>query len=222
MTMKDSKKIELILVDDHSMVREGLKVVLRKYQELEVVGEAGTGEDALKVIEDKDPQVALVDVRLPDFDGIEVCRKALASGASTHFIMLTSFLDEDMILRAIHAGAQGYLLKEIDPEGLYEAICKVMRGESALPPQVAQQLMKGLRHDKEEQKVKSRLELISPQEHRVMELVAAGRINKEIADEMNLSEKTVKNYLSTIFTKLDVSRRAQVAAIYTEFVRKST
>jgi DNA-binding NarL/FixJ family response regulator len=217
--MKKKKDvIQVLLVDDHSMVREGLKVLLKRYKDIHVCGEAANGEEALVKIKEEEPDVVLMDIRLPDMDGILACEKALSLGCASSFLMLTSFSDEGLVLRAIRAGARGFVLKEIDPEGLRDAILKVHRGEVALHQEAIGNLTQDIQSRKKDGSdlLSQGLATLSTQETKVMRLVAEGLINKEIASEMGLAEKTIKNYLAHIFEKLGVNRRAQVAVIYSE------
>ncbi|MEO0454508.1 MAG: response regulator transcription factor [Verrucomicrobiota bacterium] len=205
--------IELFIVDDHPMVREGLKRLLHD-QEMNVIGEAGTAEEALKLMTDRPPAVALIDIRLPGIDGIELAERLKKEVPTVRSIILTSFSDETLVMRAAKAGVSGYLLKEIDPQQLRHSIKEVAAGRLMMDPSANETLLRQLAKPEEDADPSlKRWKLLSPQEVKVCEHVAHGLINKEIASEMSLSEKTVKNYLANIFVKLDVNRRAQVAAL---------
>jgi two-component system, NarL family, response regulator DevR len=212
-----SSRIKLLLVDDSEVVRAGLRTLLGIDPTLEVVGEAvnvATGVDACATLK---PDVVLLDIRLPDGTGIEACREILKRSPETRVLILTSVIDDMIVDDAIRAGAHGYLLKEIDGRGLVNAIHDVAAGKSCLDPAVTARVM---------QLVKSggtgrdAFASLSPQEKRVLALIAEGCTNKEVGVKLGLSEKTVKNYLSTVFEKLHVSRRAEAAVIYAQEQRK--
>jgi two-component system response regulator DevR len=206
--------MKLLLVDDHEIVRLGLRTLLSHSESIEIVGEAASAADAVAEANRLKPDIVLMDVRLKDSSGVEACRDILAAHPNTRVVFLTSFPDEEAVLAAVFAGASGYLLKEIGGEALLGAIRTVAAGQSILDPvavRVMTERMDSLAgHDG------SGGESLSPQERRVLELVAKGKTNKEIATELGLSDKTIKNYLSNIFQKLRVSRRAQAAAIYSQ------
>jgi two-component system response regulator DevR len=215
-TMKTTAQI--FLIDDHPMVREGLKSVL-EMNDFMVCGEAGDGREALEKIGTSGATLALVDIRLPDIDGIDLASTLRERYPDLKVAILTSFSDESMVLRAARAGVHGYMLKEIAPEKLRESIISMMEGRIAMDEKASDILLRGLANETDDREARNRWTLLSPQELKVAELVTRGLINKEIGDQMNLSEKTVKNYLASIFTKLNVSRRAQVAAFYTKYVQ---
>jgi two-component system response regulator DevR len=200
------------------MVREGLKSVL-EMNDFMVCGEAGDGREALEKIGTSGATLALVDIRLPDIDGIDLASTLRERYPDLKVAILTSFSDESMVLRAARAGVHGYMLKEIAPEKLRESIISMMEGRIAMDEKASDILLRGLANETDDREARNRWTLLSPQELKVAELVTRGLINKEIGDQMNLSEKTVKNYLASIFTKLNVSRRAQVAAFYTKYVQ---
>lgn len=201
------------------MVREGLKAVLDS-DRISVIGEAGTVREALEQLDRLSPDVALLDVRLPDGDGIDLATVLKEKYPGLCIGILTTFSDETMVIRATRAGIEGYLLKEIDPEKLSQSVLRIAEGRITLDDKVNDILFKGLSREDNSGLEESRWKCLSVQEHKVAALVAEGLINKEIADRMGLSDKTVKNYLSTIFSKLNVSRRAQVAAFYTKYMRR--
>ena len=209
----ETKPIRLLLVDDHEVLRLGLRTLFEEAGGFQVVGEAGTMAaavtDALKL----KPKVVLMDVRLPDGSGIEACRTIRTTHPDTRVLFLTSFADDDAVLATILAGADGFLLKEVSSAQLIDAVKTVAGGQSILDPAVTRRVLA---------KVKSlsaplpqeKRDPLSPQEERVLALVAEGKTNKEIAVSLNLSEKTVGHYLENIFQKLQVTRRSQAAVLY--------
>ena len=217
--MANSVPIRLLLVDDHEVVRLGLRTLLRREPNVEVVGEAGTAVGAVEDCLRLNPDVVLMDVRLPDGTGIEACREIRSTCPATRVIFLTSFADEDAVFATIAAGADGYLLKEIDGAGLLRAIRSVAQGQSILDPAVTERVLAQLRPLTTQGEASQQVPL-SRQEQRVLGLVADGRTNKEIASSLKLSDKTIKNYLGTIFQKLHVTRRSQAAAFFARQVRR--
>jgi Response regulator containing a CheY-like receiver domain and an HTH DNA-binding domain len=210
--------IRVLIVDDSTLVREGLRAVFamhRREPRIEVAGEAGTVADAITAARDLRPDVVLLDIRLPDGSGLQACAEICRALPATRVLILTSVATDNLIQQAIHAGAQGYLMKEIDPEGLVRAIADAHAGRSVLTGEVTARVLRLLREGPADP-----LAPLSPQEHRVLALTAEGRSNKEIAHELGLSEKTVKNYLSRVFEKLNVSRRTQAAAVYSQALAK--
>lgn len=220
MSQRETRPIRLLLVDDHKVVRVGLRTLLSDTDRIEVVGEAGTMESAVTEAARLKPDIVLMDVRLPDGSGVEACREIRTTRPETRVLFLTSFADDDAVLATMFAGADGYLLKEIDEEGLIRAIEAVAGGQSILDPAMTKRMlvrMKALA----EPAAASKHEELSPQEQKVLALVAEGQTNKEIAAALGLSDKTVRNYLSNIFQKLQVTRRSQAAAIYARRSPKS-
>ncbi len=205
----DRPKIGVFLLDDHEVVREGLRHLLESAGDMEVVGEAGTGADAIDGIARTNPRVAVLDVRLPDFSGVEVCREVRSAHPNVACLMLTSFSDEEALFDAIMAGASGYVLKEVRGSDLVGDIRKVASGHSLLDPELTQKIMHRLR----EGKAAGQSEKLTPQEQRILALIAEGMTNRQIADTMYLSEKTVKNYVSNLLAKLGMARRTE-AAVY--------
>jgi DNA-binding NarL/FixJ family response regulator len=202
--------ITVFLLDDHEIVRRGVKDMLEAEGDIKVIGEAGTASSALARIPALRPEVAVLDVRLPDGDGVSVCREIRSRMPEVACLMLTSFGDEDALLDAIMAGAAGYVLKQIRGSDLVGAVRTVATGQSMLDPRAASQLMARLRgqnakHDP--------LEGLTPQEKRILELIGEGLTNRQIGERMFLAEKTVKNYISGLFAKLGMERRTQAAAL---------
>jgi len=205
--------IRLVLVDDHEVVRIGLRTLLDRTGIIQVVGEAGTAAEGVAETIRLKPDVVLMDVRLPDGTGIDACRDIRTACSDTRVIFLTSFADDDAVLAAVFGGADGYLLKEIGGETLIHSIQSVARGRSILDPAVTQPLLARMRAAST-QTAEGHPEPITPQEQRVLALVADGKTNKEIAAALGLSDKTVKNYLSHVYKKLQLTRRSQAAAFY--------
>jgi DNA-binding NarL/FixJ family response regulator len=207
------KPIRLLLVDDHQVVRVGLRAVLQSKQGITVVGEAGTKAAAVRDAKRLKPDIVLLDVRLPDGSGVEAAREILATQPTTRVIFLTSYADDDSTLAAVLAGAHGYVLKNIDTGLLLRSIRTVSKGRSLINPLFAKQAMNWIKAWPAQP---SRLadKSLSPQEERVLALVAEGLTNKEIGAAMHLSDKTVKNYLANMFQKLHISRRAQAATFF--------
>lgn len=206
-----ARPLRLLLVDDHEVVRQGLAALLARRPAFQVVAEAGTVAEALAAARRLQPDLVVMDVRLPDGSGIEACRDIRAAMPETRVVMLTSFPDEDAVLAAILAGASGYLLKQIRGRDLVTALESVGRGDSLLDPAVTEQVLERVRRIAAGD-TQNELASLTSQERRILFLVADGKTNKEIAAEVFLSDKTVKNYVSSILSKLDLQRRAQAAA----------
>lgn len=204
-------KIRILIVDDHEVVREGLRSLLSRQKGLAVVGEAGSAAAAVEAAKRSSPDVAIMDVRLPDGSGIEACREIRAERPETRVIMLTSYPDEQAVFASIVAGASGYLLKEVRGQALVEAIETVARGASLLDPAVTDKVLERIRK-MGMGAADELLAQLSEKEQRVLMLIAEGKTNKEIAKSVCLSDKTVKNYVSTILSKLNLSRRSAAAA----------
>ena len=207
------KPIRLLLVDDHEVVRVGLRTVLHNHHGITVVGEAGTKTAAVQAVNRLRPDIVLMDLRLPDGSGIDAGRSILANQPTTRIIFLTSFSDDTSALAAVLAGAQGYILKNIDSTRLIQSIRAVFNGQSILNPTLTQRALNWIKAWPT-QSGSVRRPSLSPQEERVLALVAEGLTNKEIAATLQLSDKTVKNYLSNMFQKLHISRRAQAATFF--------
>ena len=205
-----TENIRVMIVDDHEVVREGLRSLLRRRQELTVVGEADSVASAIEEARKTEPDVIIMDVRLPDGSGVEACREIRAERPDTKVLMLTSYGDEDAVFASIMAGAIGYLLKQTSTKTLIEAIGRAMKGESLLDPAVTQRVLERVRSGKKDED--EELALLSEQERKILDLIAKGMTNKEIAGEIFLSDKTVKNYVSSILSKLNLRRRSEAAA----------
>jgi two-component system, NarL family, response regulator DevR len=211
-----SSRIRVMLVDDHDVVRLGLRALFGQTKHIEVVGEAGSVAEAVLEAGRVDPDVVVMDLRLPDGTGIDACRDILSADPTVRVLFLTSYSDEEAVLSTILAGATGYVLKEIRQEALIHAIEAVARGQSILDPKVTQTVVgqvATLTRQVRATKATSKDDL-SPQEARVLDLVVEGKTNKEIAAALGLSAKTVKNYLSNAFQKLHVSRRSHAAVLF--------
>jgi two-component system response regulator DevR len=220
MNICEPKQLRLLIVDDHEVTRLGLKTLLGAYPQFDVVGEAGSVVQAVDSASALRPDLILLDVRLPDGSGIEVCRRLQQIDLDTKVLILTSFADDNLVLDAIAAGADGYLLKEIHGERLVQAIQDVAAGRSILDPAVTKRVLSCL-SSPPSLTSKSKLDVLSAQERRVVALVAEGKTNKEIGRELNLSDKTVKNYLSNAMEKLNLTRRSQAAALFVDQTRQA-
>jgi two-component system response regulator DevR len=204
------KKTRILIVDDHEVVRAGLCSILRQVPDFDVVANTESGEVALAIVAEKQPDIVLMDVRLPNMSGIEVCRAVRSQYPTVRVIMLTSYNDDEALVAALLAGANGYILKEIDCQRLINDIRTVAVGGSLLDPDVSERILQRLRG---QVKVVSDEEVaLSDREQRILSLIAEGKTNKEIAAVLTLSEKTVRNYVSSLLAKLKVNNRAEAAA----------
>ena len=201
--------LRVFLVDDHEVVRNGLRAMLEADGDIEVVGEAGSAAEATARGVALGPDVAVLDIRLPDGDGIEVCRELRSRLPDVQCLMLTSFADDEALFAAIMAGASGYVLKQIRGSDLVDAVRRVGRGESLIDPAMTKRVFDRLRDGPVRDE---RLDRLSDQERRVLDLVAEGLTNRQIADRLYLAEKTVKNYVSSMLSKLGMDRRSEAAA----------
>ena len=208
-------KQRILLVDDHEVVRLGLRALLERHQQFEVVAEAGTVRDAIEQVEQYSPDVVVMDIRLPGGSGIEACEEISEKYPDTKVIMLTSYAEDEMLFSAIRAGASGYVLKQIEGEGLVRAIEAVGRGEALLDPAVTQRIFQEVRKDAKEEEASAFVALTQQEKH-VLMLVSEGKTNREIAKALFLGEGTVRNYVSSILSKLGVSNRAEAAAYAVE------
>jgi two-component system response regulator DevR len=204
--------LRVFLVDDHEVVRSGLRGLLEMEPDIEVVGEAGTAEEALARIPPTRPDVAVLDVRLPDGNGIEVCREVLSRVAGLKCLVLTSYADDEALLAAVMAGASGYLLKQIRNTELLASVRRAGKGESLLDQRVIDRVMRRLESGSVED---TRLSSLTHQERRILHRIAQGETNREIAVSMHLAEKTVKNYVSNLLSKLGMQRRTEAAVFAT-------
>jgi two-component system, NarL family, response regulator LiaR len=202
--------IRVLIADDHAVVREGLRGFLALQEDVEVVGEAADGEEAIAAAERLTPDVALVDLVMPRVDGIEAIRRIRAVAPQTRVIVLTSFADEDKMLPAVRAGAVGYLLKDVDPQELVAAVRTVNDGETLLHPAVIRELVREVGGGRREPAADNPL---TAREREVLGLIARGRANKAIAFELGVAEKTVKTHVSNILGKLNVTDRTQAALL---------
>ncbi len=201
--------LKVLLVDDHEVVRAGLLALLNAEDDIEVVDEAGSVFDAVRKAGYKSPDIAVVDVRLPDGSGVEACREIKERWPEVKVLMLTSFADDEALFASIMAGASGYVLKRVGGDELVDSIRRVGAGESLLDPSLVEQVFRRIRGEDEEDPLMGRL---SPQERNILHYIANGLTNRQIAEEMFLAEKTVKNYVSNLLAKLGMSRRSEAAA----------
>ena len=204
------------MLDDHEVVRRGLRELLESEEDLQVVGEAGTAADAIARIPPTRPHVAVLDLRLPDGDGVEVCRDIRSEHPEVQCLILTSFSDDEALFQAIMAGASGYLLKQIRGTDLVGAVRRVAQGQSLLDPAVTSKVLERLRAGP---KTDERLDSLTGQERKILDLIAEGLTNRQIAERVHLAEKTVKNYVSNLLAKLGMERRTQ-AAVYAARLRE--
>ena len=210
--MQAPTQIRVLIVDDHPMVRLGLRTMLARFPEIEVVAEAATADEAIEAATRTLPTVVLLDIRLGQESGLAVCREVHRLGRGIRVLVLTSYSDETTIFDAMTAGADGYLLKELDGEALVQGIAEVASGKVVLDPAVTRIL--GRVDRPELRSERGKLDRLSPRERSILALVAEGKTNKEIAAALGLSDKTVKNYLSHILDKLGLMRRSHAAAFY--------
>ncbi|WP_042476775.1 response regulator transcription factor [Bacillus ndiopicus] len=202
--------IRVLIADDHHVVRRGLLFFLKTQKDIEVVGEAKNGAEAVKLVKEVQPDIVLMDLVMPEMDGIQATKRIKALYPAIKVLMLTSFADRDHVIPAIDAGASGYQLKDIEPDDLVHTIRQIMRGENMLHPDATTQLEEGLRE--EEQKLHV-LNPLTPREQDVLAELTKGKSNREIASSLFVTEKTVKTHISNIFAKLQVQDRTQ-AALY--------
>ncbi|WP_030233037.1 response regulator [Streptomyces sp. NRRL S-350] len=208
--MADNGRIRVFLLDDHEVVRRGVHDLLSVEDDIEVVGEAGTATDALTRIPAVHPDVAVLDVRLPDGNGVEVCREIRSRLPEVKCLMLTSFSDDEALFDSIMAGASGYVLKAIRGTDLITAVRDVAAGRSLLDPVATSRVLARLRDGGE--KEDERLAQLTKQERRILDLIGEGMTNRQIGNELHLAEKTVKNYVSSLLAKMGMERRTQAAA----------
>jgi DNA-binding NarL/FixJ family response regulator len=216
--MSAEEPVRVFLVDDHEVVRHGVRSLIDASGDLQVVGEADSVETALARVLAVHPQVAVLDVRLPDGSGVEVCRDIRAQLPSTACIMLTSYADDEALFASIMAGSSGYVLKQVGGNSLIDDVRRVAAGESLLDPALTERVLRRLREGPEEEPL---LATLTHQERRILDLIAEGKTNRQIAEAMYLAEKTVKNYVSNLLTKLGMERRTQAAAYATRVYERS-
>ncbi len=209
-------QVRVMIVDDHAVVRRGLADLLQERREFAVVGEAGTVREAIEVARRVSPDVVVLDLRLPDGSGVEACREIRTARPDTKVLILTSHADRNALFSAVMAGASGYLLKDLDPTRIQDAVRTVGQGGSLLDPQMATEVLERLRNGKVAHPADDAFASLSPQEDRILGLIADGLTNGQIANELSLAEKTIKNYVSQIYSKLSVERRSQAARLATE------
>jgi len=198
----------VFLLDDHEIVRRGIREMLEAEGDIEIVGEAGTAEEAIGRIPATKPDVAVLDVQLPDGNGVEVCREIRSRHPEINCLILTSFADDEALFNAIMAGAAGYVLKQVKGTDLVDGIRRVARGESLLDPSLTSRVLERLRAKPEPDELAG----LTEQERRILDLIAEGLTNRQIGERMFLAEKTVKNYVSNVLAKLGMSRRSEAAA----------
>ncbi|MFB6813277.1 response regulator [Streptomyces sp. NPDC056347] len=209
--MREQGKITVFLLDDHEVVRRGVHELLSSEDDIEVVGEAGTAADALVRIPATRPDVAVLDVRLPDGSGVEVCREVRSQDESIKCLMLTSYADDEALFDAIMAGASGYVLKAIRGNELLNAVRDVAAGKSLLDPVATARVLERLRAGKKE-RGEDKLAGLTEQERKILDLIGEGMTNRAIGERLHLAEKTIKNYVSSLLSKLGMERRSQAAA----------
>lgn len=211
------KTVRVLVADDHLIVRVGLRALLDIHPGIEVVGEAGTGQETFKLASIHHPDVVLLDLRMPDMDGLEVCRRLKLEPPTPAVLFLTSYADDQTILAAIESGADGYLLKAMAGQDIPAAILTVASGGSVLDTMVTRRVLDSVQRAKPVDRAGTAagaLKTLTVQETRVLELAAQGKSNKKIAQDLHLSEGTVRNYLSTVFGKLGVESRVEAALIW--------
>jgi len=208
--MDASEKINVLIVDDHQVVRQGLRTFLELQEDVLVVGEAEDGQAAIEMVRQLNPDIVLMDLVMPNLDGISATRQVKALGPDVKVIALTSFTEDDKVFPAIQAGASSYLLKDVSPDDLVEAIRAVHRGEARLHPDIARKLMEQVAQQTSPSH-ESHLENLTEREREVVNLIAKGRSNQDIANELVISEKTVKTHVSNILGKLQLGDRTQLA-----------
>lgn len=209
------RPLQILIVDDHEMVRRGLSLLLNELDEFNVLKQARDGVEAMDFLKHENVDVILMDIMLPGKDGFEICKEIRDAGLKTPVLFLTSYNEEDTLVKVVNSGGNGFVLKEIGIDSLTDAIIKTSRGETFLDPSVADQVFSCIKSLKSSPKEK--LSQLSPQESRALRLVAKGMTNKEIAEAMKLSENTVKNYIRNLLDKLGFNRRSQAAAFFAHY-----
>ena len=209
-----AKKLRILLVDDDEVVRMGLRAFIEAEDDLQVVGEASTGPQAVELAAVHNPDIVMMDVRMPQGGGVDACRELRNHNPGIGVIMLTSYEDDEALFNSIMAGAAGYLMKGVPAKDLVQSIRDVGDGRALLDPSVTQKVLERVRNPHPDAK-DSRLSRLSPTEERVLDLVAEGLTNRQIGERIKLSDKTVKNYVSSILQKLHVARRSEAASLIT-------
>lgn len=204
--------IQIVLIEDHEMVREGLRAFLSRENDLAIAGEAGTAAEALDLVERLQPSLVLLDLQLPDAPGVDICRKLLAASPKLRILVLTGYSEDATVIAALQSGAHGYVLKDVRMDDLLTAIRTVAGGRGYLDPRITQQTLNWLKSTSLRRELPQGLAKLSRQERLIMPLLAEGKTNKEIAVQLHLSDKTIKNYLANIFTKIQVKRRSEAVA----------
>ena len=204
--------IRIVLVDDHEMVREGLRTFLGRENDMEIVGEAGTAAEALELVKRLRPRLVLLDLQLPDASGMDICRKLQALAPKLRILVLTGYSEEATVIATLQSGAHGYVLKDVRMDELLLAVRTVAGGLAYLDPRITQKTLNWVKSSSLLGGHSQGFARLSPQERLIMPLLAEGKTNKEIAIQLNLSDKTIKNYLANIFTKLQVKRRSEAVA----------
>jgi len=202
-----------MLVDDHEVVRVGLAALLERKAEFEIVAQASSGQEAVKKAAQHEPDVILLDIRMPSGSGIDACREICDKHPDTKVVMLSSYTDDEVIVKSIMAGACGYILKEINSQELIKAVEAVNRGESLLDPKITQKVLEHMRKSNNEDEKEDKL---TEREEAILEFLAEGLTNREIAKKVHLAEKTVRNYVSKILKKLDLNNRVEAATYITK------
>ena len=217
MTDTLASTIRVVLVDDSKLVRRGLCAVLSAETDpaIEVVGEAGSVADAVAVCREQKPDIVILDIRLPDGTGFDASRRIVEELPETRFLVLTSHSNDNYVYEAVTSGVQGYLMKEVDPAGLIHALREIAAGRSSLDPDITSRVLRLLRGPVKNESGPD-LSILSHQERRVLELVAQGLTNKQVAEQLGLSRNTVKNYLMNVFEKLQIKRRSQAAVLFVQ------
>jgi len=219
--MMKQAPIKIVIVDDHEVVRHGLRSLLSLEQDFKIIGETGNVAEAVSLVERVKPQIVLLDVKLPDATGMEACRRLLAVTSSLRILVVTSYAEDASIIGAVQSGAHGYVLKDIRTDELIQAIRAVAEGRGYLDPRIAQQALHWIRTQYRPDTASQRSPRLSPQERLIVPLLAEGKTNKEIAAQLSLSDKTVKNYLANIFEKLNVRRRTEAVAWFVKESRST-
>ncbi len=212
--------IKILIADDHQVVRKGLVFFFQTQSDIEVVAEASNGKEALDIIKAKEIDVALLDVQMPEMDGVEAAKAIRAENDQVKMMMLTSFSDYDSVIPAIQAGANGYQLKDVEPDELAEAIRRVVKGESTITAKAASHLMTHVTGDNEKEE-RAKIDSLTKRESDVLEEIMKGKSNKEISSSLYITEKTVKTHVSNILSKLEVHDRTQAALFAVKYLKKA-